>query len=147
MTWFDWNQPVYRVSLALLAIGQAPAGIWALVSPRFFYDDFPASGRDWVAALGPYNEHLARDAGAGLLAAAVLVALAAVYLERRVVQVALVGWLVFAIPHLAYHLTTLDEFGTGDDIGNVAVLGIAAVVPLALLIGTWRPARERAKEV
>jgi hypothetical protein len=147
MTWFDQNKPVYRVSLILLAIGQAPPGIWALVSPRSFYDDFPASGRDWVSALGPYNEHLARDAGAGLLAAAVLVALAAVFLERRVVQVALAGWLTFAIPHLAYHLTTLDEFGTGDDVGNVLTLGLAALVPLALLLGTWRPARERAKEV
>jgi hypothetical protein len=147
MTWFDANTSVYRVSLILLAIGQAPPGIWALVSPRSFYDDFPASGRDWVSALGPYNEHLARDAGAGLLAAAALVALAAVFLERRVVQVALGGWLVFAIPHLGYHLTTLDEFGTGDDIGNVAVLGVAVVVPVALLIGTWRPAKARAKEV
>jgi hypothetical protein len=147
MTWFDENKPVYRVSLILLAIGQAPAGIWALVSPRSFYDDFPVSGRDWVSSLGPYNEHLARDAGAGLLAAAVVVALAAVWLERRVVQVALVAWLVFAIPHLAYHLTTLDEFGTGDDIGNLVTLGLTVLVPLPLLIGTWRPAQERAKEV
>jgi hypothetical protein len=147
MTWFDTNKRLYRVTLILLAIGQAPAGIWALVSPRSFYDDFPASGRDWVSTLGPYNEHLARDAGAGLLAAAVVVALAAVFLERRAVQVALIAWLTFAIPHLAYHLTTLDEFGTGDDIGNIVTLGLAVVIPLPLLIATWRPATARAKEV
>ena len=46
-----------------LAVGD-PAlvvGVWALVLPRSFYDDFPAAGRHWVSALGPYNEHLVRD--------------------------------------------------------------------------------------
>src|SRR5213593_1528812 len=103
--WFDEHKPVYRVTLILLALGQAPAGIWALVSPHSFYRDFPTSGRHWVSTLGPYDEHLARDAGAGLLAAAVVVALAAVFLERRAVQLALIAWLTFAIPHFAYHLT------------------------------------------
>ena len=147
MTWFDQNKTIYRISLILLAIGQGPAGIWALVSPHSFYNDFPTYGRHWVSTLGPYDEHLARDAGGGLLAAAVVVALAALWLERRAVQLALIAWLTFAIPHFAYHLTTLDKFGTGDDIANIVTLGLAVVVPLPLLIGTWRPARARAKEV
>ena len=35
-----------------------------------FYDDFPGLGRSWVAADGPYNEHLVRDVGALNLALA-----------------------------------------------------------------------------
>jgi hypothetical protein len=146
MTWFDENRTLYRVVLITMAIGQAPPAIWALIAPHSFYDDFPASGRHWVSALGPYDEHLVRDTGAGLLAITVIAALAALWLERRAVQVALAGWLTFAIPHLGYHLTALDKTGTGDDIGNIVTL-VLAVLPVGLLIGTWRPAQARAKEV
>jgi hypothetical protein len=146
MTWFDENKKLYRVTLILMGVGQAPPGIWALVAPHSFYSDFPGSGRHWVSALGPYDEHLVRDTGGGLLAVAVIAALAALWLERRAVQVALAGWLTFAIPHLAYHLTTLDKYGTGDNVANIATL-VLAVLPAGLLLGTWRPATERAKEV
>jgi hypothetical protein len=72
---------------------QILTGLWALSAPRSFYDDYPLAGRAWISTLGPYNEHLVRDVGAGLLALGMLVALAAFLLERRLVQVSLGVWL------------------------------------------------------
>jgi hypothetical protein len=54
--------------------------------------------------LGPYNEHLVRDVGALNLALGVLLATAALLLERRLVQVSLIAYLVYAVPHFAFHL-------------------------------------------
>ena len=47
-------------------------GMWALVDPHGWYDDFPGFGHHWVAGQGgTFNEHLASDAGAGFLAVGV----------------------------------------------------------------------------
>ena len=45
---------------------------------------------------------------------------AAIVLERRTIQIALIAFLAYSIPHFAYHLTTTDHYSTGD---NVASLG------------------------
>ena len=55
---------VIRAALAALAVVGLSSGLWAEFSPRSFYDEFPGGGRAWVAANGPYNEHLVRDFGA-----------------------------------------------------------------------------------
>lgn len=34
-----------RLGLLLLAASALPVGLWALLSPRSFYEDFPAAGR------------------------------------------------------------------------------------------------------
>jgi len=128
----DRRRPV-RVALVLLAVGQGITGLWALFAPRNWYDDFPGGGARWLPEFGPYNEHFAVDAGAGLLATSLLLIAGAVILERRVVQLALFGWLAFAIPHTTYHLITLDELETGDAIANAITLGATVVLPLALL--------------
>ena len=60
-----------RVALVALAIGNGATGLLARLDPQGFYDDFPF-GRGWVAADGPYNEHLVTDFGAALLAIAAL---------------------------------------------------------------------------
>ncbi|GAA3687660.1 hypothetical protein GCM10022267_88010 [Lentzea roselyniae] len=39
-------------------------GVWAAAFPLSFYNDSPGPGLHWVAALSPYNEHLARKVGA-----------------------------------------------------------------------------------
>jgi hypothetical protein len=122
-----------RVILLLLAIPQLFAGAWALVDPKGWYENFPGGGREWLPVFGPYNEHFAIDAGAGLFAVSVLLIAAAVILERRVVQVALIGWLAFAIPHTIYHMVRLDKLDTGDAIANVITLGATVLLPLALL--------------
>jgi hypothetical protein len=116
-----------------LGIPQAAVGAWALFAPHGFYADFPLSSRHWISSLGPYNEHLVTDVGAGLLALAALVLLAAVSLERSVVLVALVAWLVFAVPHLVFHVAHTDGLGTGDNVANLVSLGATVLVPLVLL--------------
>ena len=124
-----------RAGLLALAIGQGGASLWALADPRSFYDDFPGGGRHWVSALPPFNEHLTVDYASGGLALTVLAVLAAVMLERRVVLVTAIAWLVFGLPHLTYHLATLDAYAAGDAVGTVVSLGLTVVVPLAILFG------------
>jgi hypothetical protein len=121
-----------RVALLLLASTPLMVGVWALLVPRSFYDDFPLPGRDWVSALGPYNEHLVRDVGALNLALGVLLATAAILLERRLVRVSLLAWLVYAVPHFVFHLVTGHAFSLRDNVANMVSLGIA-VLPLVLL--------------
>ena len=123
-----------RTGLLLLAATPLVVGVWALLLPRSFYDDFPSEGRDWVSALGPYDEHLVRDVGALNLALCALLVFAAVVLEKRLVQAALVAWLVYAIPHFAFHLTTLYAFSLGDYLANAISLGLLILLPLILLV-------------
>src|SRR3712207_9350877 len=52
-----------RIGLLYLLFVNGVTGIWATVSPRSFYDDFPGGGHAWVGGDGPYNEHLVRDIG------------------------------------------------------------------------------------
>ena len=122
-----------RVGLGLLALAAADIGVWALVAPRSFYDDFPGGGRSWVSAVGPYNEHLVRDVGGLNLALALLLVAAAVFLERRLVIVVLVAYLVNAVPHFIFHVSHMDEMSTGDQVGQTVSLALAVLLPLALL--------------
>jgi hypothetical protein len=112
------------VALVLVAAGQAAIGLWGVLAPHSFYDDFPGAGHHWVAPLGPYNEHLVRDYAASELGFAVLLAAAATWWERRLVLVAGAAFLVATVPHFAYHLTTTDSLSTVD---NSISLGLFAV--------------------
>jgi hypothetical protein len=135
-----------RLGLLVLGIPQTAAGLWALVAPRDWYDTFPGGGREWLPAFGPYNEHFAIDAGVGIFAAGVLALLAAGLLERRVVQVAMIGYLAWSLPHAIWHLTALDALDTDDNVINVITLAITVVVPIALLLTANRlPDRRRAR--
>lgn len=127
-----------RLGFSLLAAPALVVGVWALLVPRSFYDDFPAAGRHWVSALGPYNEHLVRDVGALNLALGALLVLAAILLDRHLVQAALVAWLVYAIPHFLFHATELEALSLLDNVMNLFTLGLAVLLPLALLLGTSR---------
>ena len=127
-----------RLVLGILAAVQATDGLYALFAPRSFYDDFPA-GRGWVEALPAYSEHLVRDVGALFLATAVVLAAAAIWLERRLVLVALVSFLVFSVPHTIYHLFNLEGISTGDAITEAVLLVLTVLAPLALLVAMLRP--------
>ena len=131
---------IFRAGLLVLAASQVVTGLWALIAPRSFYDGFPGAGRSWVSALGPYDEHLVRDVGSSFTALVVLVVLAAVFLELRLVQVALAAWLVYSIPHFAYHLTTTEAYSVGDNVASLAGLGLQVFLPVTLLVITLRPA-------
>ena len=124
--------------LLLLAVTTLNGSLWALPFPRSFYEDFPLPGRDWVSALGPYNEHLVTDVGAAYLALVVLLGLAGILLGRTLVRVSLVAWLVYAVPHFAFHFTTLDAFTLADNLASMGSLGLAVLLPLLLLAGTYR---------
>jgi hypothetical protein len=128
-----------RGGLLFLAANPLVGGLWALILPHSFYEDFPLPGRDWVSTLGPFNEHLIRDYGALNFALAVLLVAAAVLLERRIVQVALVTWLVFATPHLVFHLGQTHHFSARSNVEQLGGLGLVVLLPLFLLFFTGRP--------
>jgi hypothetical protein len=140
-----------RVGLGLLSLSALVVGAWALFLPRSFYEDFPSAGRAWISALGPYNGHLLADVGAMYLALGVLLALAAVSLNRELVRASLVTWLVFAVPHLVYHAATLHHHPLPiDRAGNLISLGFVVLLPLILLyLGGFggTPARRRREGV
>ena len=132
----------YRYGLLLVAFGQLGATVQALVSPRSFYEDFPF-GRGWVQAYPAYNDHLIYDYGAYTLGAVVALVIAAIWLDRRVVQVVSVSWLVSATIHFVNHVLTVDRYGTGDAIANLSGLFLFVAVPGVLLI---RSRNERAED-
>lgn len=123
-----------RVAFAFLSLGELAVGIWALFVPMSFYEDFPLPGRGWVSALGPYNEHLVRDVGAMNLAFGVLLALSGILMDLRLVQVSLVAYLVYSVPHFLIHLTNTHAYSVGDNLANLILLVLLVVLPLAILI-------------
>lgn len=137
----DWTREQRRSlrgGIAVMAVTPAVVGMWATISPRGFYDDFPGLGHAWVSAVGAYDEHLVRDVGALYLGSLVLLALAWAWLDRRLVQAALISYAVAALPHLVYHCTALENFSTGDAIAEIAGLALNVVLPLGLLIAVGR---------
>jgi hypothetical protein len=87
-----------------------------------------------VAALPAYNEHLMRDVGGLFLATGFLLLAAAWAMERRLVAVALVSYLLFSIPHTAYHLFNLEPYASGDAVANVITLAATVLLPVWLLV-------------
>ena len=134
-----------RATLLSLGAIQFVNGIWATLAPRSFYDDFPVPVGGWVSALPAYNEHLMRDVGGLFLATGFILLVAGVRLERRMVVVALVAYLLFSIPHTVFHLFNLEPYGTGDAIGNVIALAATVLLPLGVLVllARGKPAVDR----
>ena len=122
-----------RIGLLFVAATPLAGGFWALLFPRAFYEGFPLPGSDWVSTLGPYNEHLVRDYGALNLAMAVLLLAAGVLLERRLMQVALLSWLVFEVPHFIFHVGQTHHFPPGSNLAQLGGLGLLILLPLVLL--------------
>ncbi len=123
----------YRFGLLIVAFAQLGATAQALVMPRSFYEDFPF-GRGWVEAYPAYNDHLIYDYGAYTLGALVALVIAALWLDRRVVQLATASWLVSATIHFVNHVVTIDRYSTGDAVANLAALALFVVIPGALLV-------------
>ncbi len=140
------TSPWVRPALLVLAVPQAAAGALAVLAPRTFYEDFPAPGRHWVSGLGPFNEHLVTDVGAGLFALAVLVGMAALVLDRMLLMGALAAWLAFYVPHLAFHLRTTAFFGAADNAGIIASLGVPVIVAAAVVVHLVRHPGGRPRE-
>ncbi len=130
-----------RLMLWLLAVSAFALGVQAEFFPRYFYDKFPF-GRGWVAMDGRYNEHLIRDFGALNLALLVLTAGAIFVGSRAVSRIAAVSWIVYSVPHLAYHLRHLTMVMPGTDkVGTVVSLSLPIVAGLIVLLDRPRVAR------
>jgi len=129
-----------RIALGYFTLSTGYLAVWILAAPQGFYDAFPTGPAEWVSALPPYNEHILRDFGAAALGLTVLAALAAVWLERRLVQATAIAFLVYALPHLAYHLTTTERYSTSDNVQSLIGLALPVAVSLYLLAVTRRSA-------
>ena len=103
-----------RVLLLSLGLPQGLIGLWAMLAPRSFYDDFPVGTDGWVNVLGPFDEHLVTDVGALFVGLGLLLTIAAFTLHRTTVVAAALTWLVFAVPHTLWHLFNLEPYGTAD---------------------------------
>jgi hypothetical protein len=126
------NLRVQQVSATVLTLSAAYVGVWALLAPHSFHDDFPLPGRHWVSLAGPYNEHLVRDVG-GLYLALGVVTLWTVLRPRADLLAAVgVAWEVFSVPHLLFHAGHLDGLATFDKVAQTTSL--AATVLLAALL-------------
>lgn len=118
-----------RAGLVLLALLDGLQGAWAYLAPRSFYDDVPT-----VSMYPPYSQHFVSDVGGLQLAMTVLMASAAVLMQRRLVIIALAAFQVYALTHLIFHLTHLMGMTGADLVLNTAGLGVVAAIPAALLI-------------
>ena len=108
-------------------------GLYALLAPSGFYASFPM-GRGWVAADGPFNEHLLRDFGGLNLALAAVTFAALITMTVTMVRTAAIATLLFGGPHLLYHLAHLGMYSTPDKLGNVIGLALPVLGAVALLI-------------
>ena len=130
------------IALAILALSALGLGVYATFFPRAFYDDFP-SGRGWVAADGPFNEHLVRDFGALNLGLGFVALLAAIVGGRWLVIAAGGSSVLFGLPHLVYHLRHLEHYEGFDKAANVVSLGGAVVLGVVVLALATRPRPQR----
>jgi hypothetical protein len=138
------------VGLAYLAVVDVTVGVWALVNPLSFFRSFPGLGQHWVAAVPPYNHHLVIDAGAGFFGVGIVVALAAWWGERRLVQAAAIGSLAHDLPHFLFHLlhpsSVLSSFARAANTGGLAFSCLvgASVLAVATASGSIDATTERA---
>ena len=130
-----------RAVMVLLAVPNLLTGLWALVAPENWFDNFPGWAPSIVAAYPPFNSHLATDAGAGLFATGVIMLLASAKPTREIVIVASLGFLAFALPHFVFHLfTPADALTASEDATStislaLAVVGAAVVVMVEVAEG------------
>jgi hypothetical protein len=117
-----------RVGIWFLGLVEIAIGVVATLTPRVFYDDVPG-----VSLASPYSEHLMRDLGAMNLALAVVTFVAAITMEQLMVRTALTAYLVFAIPHLLFHVTHHQHYPTTTAIIETTGLVVLALLPIALL--------------
>jgi len=134
------NITLRRVFLAITSMIGTGVGVWAASLPVEFYDSFPGLGLGpWVAVDGPYNEHLVRDVGALYLGLAVAGFYAAATGGVQAARVVAVAWIVFSIPHLAYHLGHLEGLDALNAGVEIVSLSSTIVLAVPLLLPDRRP--------
>jgi hypothetical protein len=123
-----------RVLLIISGVVEAAPGLWALLAPISFYEDFPGFRRGWVSIDGPFNEHLLRDFGGLNLALAAPLFGAALIGTTLAACVTGVAMPLFTGPHFAYHLGHLQQFEPLDRVLILASTGLGGGAGLALLL-------------
>src|SRR5829696_8565727 len=121
------NARFERLVLLALALSAAFVGVWGLLAPASFYTGFPGAARHWVAVDGPFNEHLVRDVGALNCALCLLS-------KRALLRATGLTWLIFAVPHLAYHADHLGLYNRMDQVLNLVSLGGVVVLAATLVL-------------
>ena len=135
----DQVKPWVRIGTAVLAVPQLLTGLWAVLATRSWWENYPGIGPDLVAALPPFNEHLASDAGAGFLATGLALAIAAATGRRPHVELALVTYLAFTVPHTIHHAThEAPSLSGAEDALAVGFLAGGAVLAAVLLVAAHR---------
>ncbi|WP_343978597.1 hypothetical protein [Kribbella koreensis] len=127
---------VLRAGLVVLALIQLVVGGWTLFFPASFYNDVPTV--DWTP---PYSEHLFRDFGSTTIGIGIVVAAAAIWLERRLVLVALLAYLSYSVTHLAFHADHLNADSPGWSAVLLAFTILSVLLPLALVPAALRRPR------
>jgi hypothetical protein len=122
-----------RAGMWFLSVVELAVGAVATLAPRVFYDYVP-----WVDLAPPFSEHLMRDYGAMNLALGLVTAVAAITMDRVMIRTALAAYLLFAIPHLLFHVTHQHHHTPSQAFGETTALTIAVLLPLALLALSWR---------
>jgi hypothetical protein len=115
--------------------------LWAVFDPAGWFRNFPGFGDRLVAAAGgPFNEHLATDAGAAFVATGIGLVVAAVVATRSGALIALVAQLAFAVPHLLFHvLNPSGSAGSSANVSGLVSLGISVGFPVLLLVWNRAP--------
>ena len=129
---------IRRVILVITAAIGSFVGLWAAFWPVAFYDAFPGLGRVWVGVDGPFNEHLIRDVGALYLALAAASIYAAFTRDIGASRAVGIGWIVFSLPHLGYHLGHLAGFAPIDVLGQLISLSSTIILGIPLLLPNRR---------
>lgn len=130
-----------RGILVLLAASAGYVGVWASLAPHSFFTSFPGNGRSWLAMDGPFNEHLVRDVGALNLALLAITLAAAARPDASRARLTGLAWLVFSVPHLAYHVAHLGMYDGVDQVLNLVALGGTVALAAALCL----PASQRSQ--
>ena len=134
MFYVSSRETAVRTGLYLLAGIDGFVGAWAMMWPSAFYGQFPGLGMHWVAAEGPYSEHVTTDFGGALLAIAVALVLAAVVAQQRLMEVALVAALLQSAQHLTFHLMHFAVLPTRELVLERMTLAAPVMLAVALLI-------------
>jgi hypothetical protein len=125
---------ILRAGMWFLTVVELAVGLLATLAPRVFYDYVP-----WVDLAPPFAEHLMRDYGAMNLALGLVTAVAAITMDRVMVRTSLAAYLMFAVPHLLFHVTHHNHYTASQAAAETTALTIAVLFPLALLVLSWAP--------
>lgn len=92
--------------------------------------DYGNLGSICSGLFGDYNEHFVQDLGSGYLGLGAVLVWAAALLRRELVQGALIGFLVFNVPHFLIHLIEPGKLDRAGYLVTNGALGFGILVAL-----------------